>query len=173
MFRIKLTGQGTGGVTFRVEVKKRDAPKDIRLKTTVTDNIVNIKEEEKANDVGFHLKVKKKETPENISLKSNTVEVQVPVKGEKGDDGLSAYEVWLSLGNTGTEEDFIASLKGEPGAAGDSTVNGFEIGVGLKMEDNILSVDSATDFDGDNTRPVEAAFMQEQIGNIELLLKTI
>lgn len=29
--------------------------------------------------------------------------------------GLSAYEIWLQQGNTGTEEDFIASLIGESG----------------------------------------------------------
>ncbi|MDE6678902.1 MAG: hypothetical protein K2K02_07660, partial [Ruminococcus sp.] len=39
-------------------------------------------------------------------------------KGDKGDDGLSAYEIWLSLGNSGTEADFIASLKGEQGIQG-------------------------------------------------------
>lgn len=39
-------------------------------------------------------------------------------KGDKGDDGLSAYEIWLSLGNSGTEADFIASLKGEQGLQG-------------------------------------------------------
>lgn len=39
-------------------------------------------------------------------------------KGDKGDDGLSAYEIWLSLGNSGTETDFIASLKGERGQRG-------------------------------------------------------
>ncbi len=36
--------------------------------------------------------------------------------GENGLDGKSAYEVWLSLGNTGSEQDFITSLKGEPGS---------------------------------------------------------
>jgi hypothetical protein len=30
----------------------------------------------------------------------------------KGDKGESAYEVWLSLGNTGTEQDFLDSLSG-------------------------------------------------------------
>ena len=40
------------------------------------------------------------------------------VDGENGVDGKSAYEVWLSLGNTGSEQDFITSLKGEPGAPG-------------------------------------------------------
>ncbi len=40
-------------------------------------------------------------------------------EGPKGDDGLSAYEVWVSLGNTGTEAQFIASLKGDKGDKGD------------------------------------------------------
>lgn len=42
----------------------------------------------------------------------------VPKDGEDGDDGLpgaSAYQVWLSLGNQGTESDFISSLKGKDG----------------------------------------------------------
>ena len=40
-----------------------------------------------------------------------------------GADGQSAYELWLSLGNEGTEEDFLASLvgpQGEPGSGGSS-----------------------------------------------------
>lgn len=45
-------------------------------------------------------------------------------KGEKGEDGRhgvdgkSAYQLWLDQGNTGTVEDFIASLKGATGAKG-------------------------------------------------------
>lgn len=39
--------------------------------------------------------------------------------GQKGSDGESSYQVWLDLGNVGTEQDFIDSLKGE-----DSTVPG-------------------------------------------------
>ncbi len=39
-------------------------------------------------------------------------------QGPKGDDGKSAYEIWLSLGNTGTQADFLASLTGPAGAAG-------------------------------------------------------
>lgn len=41
--------------------------------------------------------------------------------GQDGADGKSAYEIWIDAGNTGTEEEFLASLKGEkgePGAAG-------------------------------------------------------
>ncbi len=33
--------------------------------------------------------------------------------GVDGKDGQSAYQVWLALGNTGSEADFITSLKGE------------------------------------------------------------
>ncbi len=38
--------------------------------------------------------------------------------GTNGTDGLSAYEVWLGLGNTGTEADFINSLTGPQGPQG-------------------------------------------------------
>lgn len=39
--------------------------------------------------------------------------------GQDGADGKSAYDIWLELGNTGTYEDFIASLKGTKGDKGD------------------------------------------------------
>src|SRR5690606_11298988 len=39
--------------------------------------------------------------------------------GDPGSDGLSAYQVWLGLGNAGTEQDFIDALKGEQGDPGD------------------------------------------------------
>jgi len=38
--------------------------------------------------------------------------------GAKGIDGLSAYQVWLALGNTGSEANFITSLTGPQGAVG-------------------------------------------------------
>ena len=40
--------------------------------------------------------------------------------GADGDDGLSAYQIWLQQGNTGTEADFLESLKGEKGDKGDA-----------------------------------------------------
>jgi len=43
------------------------------------------------------------------------------IDGEDGVDGLSAYDVWLSLGNTGTEQDFINSLTGPSGNGIEST----------------------------------------------------
>jgi len=37
------------------------------------------------------------------------------VDGKDGQPGLSAYVIWLNNGNSGTEEEFIASLVGEDG----------------------------------------------------------
>lgn len=44
--------------------------------------------------------------------------------GKDGEDGASAYEVWLSAGNTGTETDFLSSLKGEDGQDGEDGEDG-------------------------------------------------
>lgn len=41
-------------------------------------------------------------------------------KGDPGESGKSAYDIWLDAGNTGTEEDFLESLKGESGKDGKS-----------------------------------------------------
>ncbi len=47
-----------------------------------------------------------------------TPEQITSLKGEKGDDGLSAYEVAVRGGFTGTEAQWLASLKGETGDTG-------------------------------------------------------
>ena len=44
--------------------------------------------------------------------------------GAAGTNGLSAYQVWLGLGNTGTEANFIASLTGPSGPQGPAGVAG-------------------------------------------------
>lgn len=45
----------------------------------------------------------------------------------RGDHGYSAYEIWLSLGNEGTEQDFINSLKGERGERGNDGLDGIGV----------------------------------------------
>ena len=40
-----------------------------------------------------------------------------------GPGGKSAYDIWLAAGNTGSEADFITSLKGEPGEGADITLS--------------------------------------------------
>ena len=44
--------------------------------------------------------------------------------GLDGQDGLSAYEIWINEGNSGTPQDFLASLKGNDGADGTNGING-------------------------------------------------
>lgn len=70
------------------------------LKTLV--NNVKSYTDDSANEV---LKTAKDYTDEEIA------------KG--GVDGKSAYEIWLEQGNTGTEEDFLASLKGDKPVKGE------------------------------------------------------
>lgn len=40
------------------------------------------------------------------------------VTATQGPEGLSAYQIWLSLGNTGTESEFLSSLQGPQGPQG-------------------------------------------------------
>ena len=44
----------------------------------------------------------------------------------KGEQGPSAYEIWLNAGNTGTEEDFLNWLKGQKGDKGDKGDQGIQ-----------------------------------------------
>ena len=66
--------------------------------------------------------------------------------GANGIDGKSAYEIWLALGHTGSEEDFINSLKGESGKDGLDGKDG-EDGKSLTFED--LTIDQKLELKGD------------------------
>jgi len=50
-----------------------------------------------------------------VSLDNKMCDLSSGVDGENGD---SAYQIWLNLGNIGTEQDFIDSLGGTPGPIG-------------------------------------------------------
>ncbi|WP_438989577.1 hypothetical protein [Polaribacter sp.] len=71
--------------------------------------------------------------------------------GAPGDDGISAYEVWLELGNTGTEQEFIDSLKG---ADGDDGISAYEVWLALgntgTEQEFIDSLKGADGEDGDD-----------------------
>ena len=83
-----------------------------------------------------------------------------------GPQGLSAYEVAVKNGFIGTEEEWLDSLKSEGGVA-------FETDETLSLKDGILSVNTASEPEPDNTLPITAAAVSTTIGNIEILLKTI
>ena len=45
----------------------------------------------------------------------NEINVDIIGTGARGKEGKSAYESWLDLGNEGTEQEYLASLKGDDG----------------------------------------------------------
>ncbi len=49
----------------------------------------------------------------------------------------------------------------------------FEVGNGLKMEDNTLMVDTAEEVEEDNTKPITSAAVYTAVGNIDALLGSI
>jgi hypothetical protein len=51
-----------------------------------------------------------------------------------GNPGLSAYQVWLNLGNEGTEEDFINSLTGPSGSNGPAGPSAYQVWLDLGNE---------------------------------------
>ncbi|MFN5417285.1 MAG: hypothetical protein ACK5B9_09535 [Flavobacteriia bacterium] len=63
-------------------------------------------------------------TFEYLNGSSFTTAPLTSFQGQNGSDGLSAYQIWLNQGNTGTENDFLLSMKGEVGAAGSNGTNG-------------------------------------------------
>lgn len=50
-----------------------------------------------------------------VGATTTAVEDNVTIGGETGPQGLSAYQVWLAEGNTGTEQDYLDSLVGADG----------------------------------------------------------
>lgn len=66
-----------------------------------------------------------------------------------------------------------AENAGEGGTGGGTT---YTIGHGLKLDKeagNLLSVDSVSDFGGDNTLPMTASGVETVVGNIDVLLQTL
>lgn len=49
----------------------------------------------------------------------------------------------------------------------------YTFGHGLQVKDNEVSVNSVSNFDGDNTLPITAAGVLETLGNIQIILATI
>jgi hypothetical protein len=84
--------------------------------------------------------------------------------GAPGTDGLSAYEVWIEEGNTGTEQDFLDSLvgpQGEPGApcvecddTGWHDLEGFDFYTGIPKP-QARKLGSQIHFRGDVIIPLE------------------
>ena len=69
--------------------------------------------------------------------------------------------------------EYILQQSSSGGGGGDGC--NYNIGSGLKFDQstNTVSVDTATEIEQDNTRPVTSAAVYETLGNIEILLETI
>lgn len=103
--------------------------------------------------------------------------------------GISGIEKTESIGNVdvytitmtdGSNYTFTVTNGSGGGGSADvpiasDTVAGIiRVGENLKIDENgVLSVDTATAVEEDNTRPVTSAAVQTTVGNIEALLKTI
>ena len=57
-----------------------------------------------------------------------------------GADGKSAYQIWLDAGNTGTEQDFLDSLKGADGTPGATSWSNIEDKPFESIDDSTLNV---------------------------------
>lgn len=57
--------------------------------------------------------------------------------------------------------------------ASESVLGGIKVGANLKIEDGVLSVDTAAAVEQDNTRPVTSAAVHMELGNVEVLLAAL
>lgn len=110
-----------GDVDFRTETKtlrfyhNEDASDEITPEEiSGVNTVINLLEEEITRVDGLETELN--EIIEDLQHKLDTDYF----KGDKGDDGESAYQIWLDEGNVGTEQDFLDSLKGEKGQDGEN-----------------------------------------------------
>ena len=113
-------------------------------------------------------------------------------KGDKGEQGLPGQDGkslefhWngtkLGIRVEGETTYQYVDLKGDKGDVGDDVIpvasstilGGIKVGENLKIDENgVLSVDTATVVEQDNTKPVTSAAVHVQLGNVEALLSAL
>lgn len=88
----------------------------------------------------------------------------------QGAEGKSAYEVWLEQGNTGTEQDYLNSLKGATGDAGYTPIKGVDYNDGKDGKDGAdgytpqKGVDYFDGTNGNDGRGIKTTDISYQIG---------
>jgi hypothetical protein len=75
----------------------------------------------------------------------NEINVDIIGTGARGKEGKSAYEIWLDLGNEGTEQEYLASLKGDDGY---TPVKGIDYFDGKDGKDGYTPIKGVDYFDG-------------------------
>ena len=95
-------------------------------------------------------------------------------KGDKGDPGPQGPQgAGVPLFDESDEGKVLTVKDGEAvwGVAGGG--GAFQIGHGLLLEDNVLSVNVVNGAEQDNTLPITSAAVYTTVGNIDSLLQTI
>lgn len=99
----------------------------------------------------------------------------------KGDNGKSPYfdendGRWYEW-NDDLKSYVPSAFDGKQGIsdpATEDTLGAIKVGDGLKItSDGVLSVDTVSDVEQDNTKPISSGAVYREIGNIEVLLGTI
>lgn len=107
------------------------------------------------------------EGPEIIAdITDNNVAIDIKVEGEgpPGKTPQKGVDYWTEEDKQEIVDEVLSEIPGG---------TTFEIGNGLKLENNILSVDTVDDAEQDNTLPITSAGVFSIVGNIDVLLATI
>ena len=94
----------------------------------------------------------------------------IDVGNIQGAEGKSAYEVWLDAGNTGTEQEYLNSLKGATGDAGYTPIKGVDYNDGKDGKDGAdgytpqKGVDYFDGANGADGRGIKTTDISYQIG---------
>lgn len=98
----------------------------------------------------------------------------VPKKSGGGEDGFSpvAKVVQTDTGATITITDKNGTTTAEI-RNGSGSATPYEIGKGLRLDNNVLSVDTTDVMEKDNTKPITSAAVYAEVGNINAILATI
>lgn len=95
-----------------------------------------------------------------VEFKENNDNFNIGFREQSSNINLNFGEIWTTTGET-PEWDIILNKPFET------------IGENLKVENGILKVDTASEVERDNTRPITSAAVYTEIGNIETLLSLI
>lgn len=110
-------GNGVDGYTDKAIVLDRDKnPVEVTLATARTFAMMEEVIDKNGNVIANEI-TSIAETIKALALLS-------PIAGADGEDGDSAYEVWINAGNTGTVNDYLNSLIGEKGDDGADGADG-------------------------------------------------
>lgn len=124
-FGLTVTSGGTGIYNYLFSTPLPDANYSIAGNpiNTTTDTNFHIPQSSVTNE-GFQLRIGIGDNSTSADVLANTAH-SVTISGPQGFTGVtSAYQTWLSVGNVGTEQDFLNSLQGPPGIPG--SANGQE-----------------------------------------------